>query len=250
MSASCSLCYPNCSRPSRRCRFSNVVFSLQTAEPHFRTTSCSRPYVPLVCDVLLNATHASPAAAVAAVMREFQGPYCLSIDYDGFIATESAIELNSMAATAGVRATLYQMCTQLGWWQTSDSDLQPFGSLYPLAFFEEICQTLFGVSARESLAGSARLNVEHGGLRPVVRNVLFTSGADDPGRMMSVLEYLNDDATAVTIPGEQAMCQFIVHTCLYVNFRCFQMLDGLTISIRWSTLIRRLCIRSSGILSP
>lgn len=157
--------------------------------------------MPLVCDMVLNTTHPSPAAAVAAVVREFQGPNCLHIDYDGFIATESDIELDSIAAMAGVRATMYQMCTQLGWWPTSDSEFQPFGSMYPLAFFEEICLTLFGVSARESLAGSARLNVEHGGLRPEVRNVLFTSGEDDPSRMMSVLEDLNEYASAVTIPG-------------------------------------------------
>lgn len=43
-----------------------------------------------------------------------------------------------------VRQWYYQTCTEYGYYQTTDSTRSIFGSLFPLPYFTNICQDLYG----------------------------------------------------------------------------------------------------------
>lgn len=106
---------------------------------------CRRPYVAPVCDMLLQHNDTStPAEAVAIVFKSYLGGSCIPVDYEEFIRRDRVIEIDSDYSYMGLRAITYQLCTQLGWFATSESASQPFGSFYPLAFYTEVCTNVFG----------------------------------------------------------------------------------------------------------
>lgn len=84
------------------------------------------------------------ATALAQTIAYMTGNYCLTVDYEEFIRLENEVELNATLSYVGIRQVTYQLCTQLGWFSTSESDQQPFGSFYPLSFYTEICTRIFG----------------------------------------------------------------------------------------------------------
>lgn len=98
-----------------------------------------------MCELLVatNATE-TPGAAVIAAVRRYTGNNCLPVDYEAFIQFESETELPADEDYAPLRQTTYLMCTQLGWFQTSEAANQPFGSRFPLRFYTEVCERVFG----------------------------------------------------------------------------------------------------------
>lgn len=145
----------------------------------------------------------TPGRALASVIQNVTEGTCLQVDYDLFIRLENIVELDTPYSYLGYRAISYQMCTQLGWFYTSESPDQPFGSFFPLSFYTQICTTVFG----EEVAGhevaqynESRFNVEHGGLQPAITNALFTHGSYDPNRSLEVTENLSETAVALQIP--------------------------------------------------
>lgn len=113
----------------------------------------STPAVYPFCSVLLDArnstlngtaSESTPSQALAQALGAITGNYCITVDYEEFIRLENQEELNATLSYVGIRQVTYQLCTQLGWWSTSESDQHPFGSFYPLAFYTEVCTRVFG----------------------------------------------------------------------------------------------------------
>lgn len=69
------------------------------------------------------------------------GEKCISMNYASDIE-----ELKKDNTTAGnsFRPWFYQTCSEFGWYQTTDSEEQPFGSKSPVEFFIKLCQDIFG----------------------------------------------------------------------------------------------------------
>lgn len=106
-------------------------------------------------------------------------------------------------ASGGNRQWLYQTCTEFGWFQTSTSRRQPFGSSFPIDLFYAYCTDIFGyefnrLSIRQVVA---RTNVVFGRWQLRVRNVYFTNGSVDPWRPMGQQTDLNESSPADVIPG-------------------------------------------------
>lgn len=99
-----------------------------------------------------------------------------------------------------VRQWIYQTCNEYGWYQTSSSAAQPFGTKFPLALFTTMCADLFGSQFGNSFIESrvAETNAYFGGLSPKVENVYLTHGQLDPWRAMGI----QDVKQATIIPGE------------------------------------------------
>lgn len=95
-----------------------------------------------VCEDLLNRSGEVPANALASVFDQFFYPRCLPINYENYVRRTLAIENNDRYVRE--RVIIYQLCTQLGWFQTAGSANQPFSLLYPLGFYTEFCARVFG----------------------------------------------------------------------------------------------------------
>uniref|UniRef100_A0A1B0CT00 Prolylcarboxypeptidase n=1 Tax=Lutzomyia longipalpis TaxID=7200 RepID=A0A1B0CT00_LUTLO len=124
---------------------------------------------------------------------------CWDADYDEAIQYYANTEWSPDIS----RQWLYQTCNEFGWFQTSGSPDQPFGSMFPVEMNFQICHDVFGDSYyNESINYNIYItNLNNNGLNPVITNVYSTHGQLDPWRPMGIQENVNSFAPVVVIPG-------------------------------------------------
>lgn len=66
---------------------------------------------------------------------------CISMDYASDI---EELKKDDTRTGWSFRPWYYQTCSEFGWYQTTDSEDQPFGSLSPVEFYLQLCQDVFG----------------------------------------------------------------------------------------------------------
>lgn len=161
--------------------------------------------IDTVCDIM-DDEKSGPAivrfAAVNSLALHTADEKCLDHTYASMI--------NKMKATAwenntdvGGRTWTYQTCTEFGFYQSSDSLHQPFGDEFPLKFWTQQCEDIFGPEYTLAVlnAGVARTNTMYGGRNLKVTRVIFPNGSVDPWHALGVTQDLSDDATAIFING-------------------------------------------------
>lgn len=153
-----------------------------------------------VCNSLTSEESLSDMAALAKWVTRFVTT-CFNFSYKEGIAYYSNINWNHGANDA-MRQWMYQTCAEYGWYQTSASEAQVFGSGFPVEFYVQSCIDQYsGVFDHPRLdANIERTNVIFGAMNPAVTNVFFTQGQLDPWRPMGIQEDLNENAPAVVIP--------------------------------------------------
>jgi len=160
-----------------------------------------------VCTLLANETHPSDAAAIAAVIVYLidelgDGAECIDIDYQVVVAAERETNWEDSAGNYGFRQYTYQLCTQFGWYHSSDSRFQPYGSSFPADFRHQACGDIFDFYSRDQLVNNvARFNTVRGGLNPGASNVLYVHGQLDPTRSVGVQVTHFESSPAMIIPG-------------------------------------------------
>lgn len=126
---------------------------------------------------------------------------CLPLNYEFALDMFKDAEWNSNLVSVGYRQWLYQTCSELGWYQTSGSKYQPFGSLHPVDFNYQNCENLFGLNREAVDKAIQRTNEKYGGYNSNVENVFFTHGQIDPWRVMGVQETQISTSPAMVIHG-------------------------------------------------
>ncbi|XP_076623576.1 putative serine protease K12H4.7 [Colletes latitarsis] len=125
---------------------------------------------------------------------------CLNLNYQQFVKFYGNEIWDSQTDT---RLWYYQTCTEYGYYQTSNSKKSIFGSLFPLSYFTGICTDLYGDYYDSNFLNTRvkRTNIMYGGVRPALRNVIFTNGDVDPWHALSVLRDVNKFSPAILIKG-------------------------------------------------
>lgn len=102
-----------------------------------------------------------------------------------------------------MRQWFYQTCNEYGWYQSSGSKLQPFGSKFPADLYINACRDAYSEAfTNKTIYNNAEeTNKYFGGLDPDTSNVYFTHGQLDPWRAMG----LQEEGKATIIP-EHAHC--------------------------------------------
>ncbi|KAJ2950873.1 hypothetical protein O0L34_g5233 [Tuta absoluta] len=97
---------------------------------------------------------------------------------------------------------VYQICTEFGYFQTTDSNKQPFSNDLILRFYTELCSG-FGPDFNEAKIDKAvaDTNKFYGGLNPNVTKVVFLHGSVDPWHRLGITKSLSDDVPAFVIEG-------------------------------------------------
>ncbi|XP_063709110.1 putative serine protease K12H4.7 [Culicoides brevitarsis] len=154
-----------------------------------------------VCDILTNPMHKDPIAALAYYVRSIYGSSCLSHSMDNDVAFYSESDWNAQANQA-YRQWIYQTCNEFGWYQTSGSKKQPFGSSFPLEVYTELCERIYGKEFnKKSLLESVKdVNKNYKGVKASTKNVYYTNGELDPWMPMGILKDRSKHAPADVIP--------------------------------------------------
>ncbi|EDV98621.1 GH22290 [Drosophila grimshawi] len=135
------------------------------------------------------------------ILDEFEksGGKCNDLSYDAI----TTVLLESRYSGNIMRQWIYQTCNEYGWYQTSSSSAQPFGTKFPLALFTTMCADAYGSQYTNSFIEKqvGNTNADFGGMSPNVQNVYLTHGQLDPWRAMGI----QNEAQATIIP-EHAHC--------------------------------------------
>ena len=94
--------------------------------------------------------------------------------------------------------------TQFGYFQTTDSENQPFGDLVPAAYYARLCEDAFGIDPNTIQPNIDETNVLYGGKNiPATgpTNILFVNGNIDPWHSLGVTEDISDSLRAILIDG-------------------------------------------------
>lgn len=141
----------------------------------------------------------SPLQRLASLVSDQEE--CSDLDYINFISSHTTKDWDTQPDI--MRQWYYQTCTEYGYFQTADTKNSIFGSKVPLSFFTEMCRDLYDYYFDGEYLDSRvrRTNIMYGGLRPDLRNVIFTNGDVDPWHALSVLKDLNKFSPAILING-------------------------------------------------
>lgn len=154
-----------------------------------------------VCNVITDPQYPDGIAALAAYVRMVYGTSCLSHVIESDIAFYNQTNWNHPANEA-YRQWIYQTCNEFGWYQTSGSRKQPFGSSFPLELYVELCTGVYGKQFnKQSLLGSVKkVNQVYKGINTPVKNVYYTNGELDPWRPMGIQKDRSKFSPADVVP--------------------------------------------------
>uniref|UniRef100_A0A224XNZ5 Putative serine protease n=1 Tax=Panstrongylus lignarius TaxID=156445 RepID=A0A224XNZ5_9HEMI len=158
-----------------------------------------------LCKIMIDRSFGEPLdryAAVNSMIVKLQNRKCLNYRY-----LESVQDLSNStwpdSHTAGGRQWFYQTCTEFGFYQTSSSDAELFGSNFPLSFFVKQCKDVFGKRFNSKLLdlGIQRTNTIYGDLHLSASRILFVHGSIDPWHALGITSTRNPETPALYIMG-------------------------------------------------
>lgn len=102
----------------------------------------------------------------------------------------------------GRRQYQYLVCTEFGWFTTTNAANQPFGSNINTDYYVELCRQTFGdeLTADIILSNTERTNERFGGSEPNITNAFFTNGGLDPHRSINVRSNIGETVEEQTLP--------------------------------------------------
>lgn len=159
--------------------------------------------IKTVCGIMSNKTLGLPFtryAALNSLLLDVGEEKCLNHTYKSMMTEMQSVDWNN---DDGGRSWMYQTCTEFGFYQSSDSDQQPFGNEFPVEFFIQQCQDIFGSRFTENLvmSGIKRTNTFYGGRNLKVTNVVFVNGDIDPWHALGITTDLSSSSPAIYING-------------------------------------------------
>ncbi|XP_050082986.1 putative serine protease K12H4.7 [Anopheles aquasalis] len=129
---------------------------------------------------------------------------CFDLSFENFVQYAIDEDIDApQNREYGLRQTAYHDCTEFGHFPTADTPDQPFGNRVTYDLLLAECQAAFGDwLVRDVVHDGVRLtNFHFGATDPRTTNVLYTNGALDPFRHLSITSYQNLLSNARVTPG-------------------------------------------------
>lgn len=141
-------------------------------------------------------------AKVNSLMLHTYHEQCLDSNYKNLIAALQNTSWSSSASEGG-RQWMYQTCTEFGFYQTSDSEKQPFGDLFPLKYSIQQCMDIYGAQFNEEniQSGVTQTNTNYGGYGIAASKIVFPNGSIDPWHALGITKDVSATEQAVFIEG-------------------------------------------------
>ncbi|XP_020629406.1 putative serine protease K12H4.7 isoform X3 [Orbicella faveolata] len=161
--------------------------------------------IDTLCDIMNDNDIGDPLARYAKVnslILQTYGANCLDSSYNNLIASLRNTSWSSSASEGG-RQWMYQTCTEFGFFQTSDSDKQPFGNLFPLKYSIQQCMDIFGPTFNDTNIqdGATQTNTNYGGYAIASSKIVFPNGSIDPWHALGIVRNVSTTEQAVYIQG-------------------------------------------------
>ncbi|XP_073838546.1 putative serine protease K12H4.7 [Musca autumnalis] len=138
--------------------------------------------VPYYCDYIMSFDDDLTAISTFFLWAMGFPAGCVDATYKSTLA----YYLDSTYIYGASRPWYYQTCNEYGWYQTSASANQPFGTKFPVTLYTTLCGDIFGSKYSNEHINELvdQTNEDFGGLNPEVENVYMTHGGLDPWSAM------------------------------------------------------------------
>ncbi|XP_075145718.1 putative serine protease K12H4.7 [Haematobia irritans] len=138
--------------------------------------------VPYYCDYIMSFDDDLTAMATFWLFAFGYPKGCVDVTYKSTLA----YYLDSTYVEGASRPWYFQTCNEYGWYQSSSSPNQPFGSKFPHTLYTTLCADIFGQKySNEHIHNLVdETNESFGGMNPQVENVYMTHGGLDPWHPM------------------------------------------------------------------
>lgn len=190
---------PDVNSSNDREHFMNILVEQFGGTVQYNKVVNGRTMIAACCETMTNEQLGSPLQRLVHFVSN--GNKCLQNNYEKFVKLYRNETWDAQPDI--MRQWFYQTCTEYGYYQTTNSNKTSFGSSLSLRYFTDICTDLYGEYYNNEFLNVRvkRTNVMYGGLRPDLRNVIFTNGNVDPWHALSVLQDLNTLSPAILING-------------------------------------------------
>lgn len=178
-----------------------------------------------MCEMLTNSETTNDLVAFADWFSyEHIRGGCFQQSFQEVVDFHSEPEWSSIGVIYGRRQSFYLQCTEYGWFTTTDSANQPFGTRITLSYYTEMCRQVFGdwISEEAMQENVNRTNAVFGGVQPVITNAFFTNGGLDPHRLTNIQADIGTTVEAQTLPSECPWGNRLV--MIYDERFCFQIM--------------------------
>lgn len=181
--------------------FTDVV---ETNLEHLRNNNIN---IKKICKIMTNNSNGSPIERIAKVnwiiLRQ-QHETVLHYKYKPMINEMSNTSISSPVAIGGDRQWFYQMCTQMGFFQTTSYKPHIFGTFVELQFYINQCQAIFDRNLNKSNMKQLihKTIKRYGGLAPKnITNILSVQGTADPWHIVGITTPIPGHVQVILIPG-------------------------------------------------
>jgi len=153
--------------------------------------------IKTVCDIMETGSDSDSFNNYIKVNQLLNNHTCIECNYN---ATINAVQqTGQQAAGVGMRQWMYQTCVEFGYFQTTDSDNQPFGDRVPLAYYTDMCRDIFGFNFPPRVNET---NIYYGGKNPRgSSNIDFVNGSFDPWHALSIIEDFTSTVVSTFVQG-------------------------------------------------
>lgn len=181
--------------------FTDIV---ETNREHIKNNNIT---LSVMCNTMNDDANGTPVTRIAMVDKMIlheQHEHFLHYDFESMVHEMSNTSALSSVAVGGDRQWFYQMCTQMGYFQTSDDKPHIFGTFVTLQFYIEQCREIFYNDLSTTNMGQLinNTNIKYGALRPQnLTNVLSVQGSADPWHIVGITKPVPDSVQVLIIPG-------------------------------------------------
>lgn len=162
--------------------------------------------IETVCNIMTDDSR-GPAiqryADVNSLMLKTFSKTCLDFTYVKLLKEMRQTGWNSTVAK-GDRQWLYQTCTEFGWFQSSGSFKQPFGTwfMFPFNYTADQCHDIFGMESFSYIFDDVDgMNRYYGGLKLPGSKIALPNGSIDPWHAMGITNITGTQADVIYIDG-------------------------------------------------
>jgi len=165
-------------------------------------------YTPMninkLCSILTNGS--DPVMAYVNfnnIFNAFSGTNCTYVNYTDYIYQTQLVAPWPENGNAANRAWTYQTCTEFGYFQTGESNKQPFSSTISLEWYLEQCRDIFGIisTPQGNMPNIAWTNTYYGSTNLQSSNIVLPNGSIDPWHILGVAKAPNPSITTIFING-------------------------------------------------
>lgn len=136
--------------------------------------------ISTLCDVMTNSSN-DPLTNYLRIWNAFLGGECADVSYGDMV---HELMNDTLSYSVGGRQWFYQTCVEFGYYQTSDSTMQPFGNLFNVSTQTQMCTDVFGFNFLPDVNWTL---TEFGDRDPDASDTLWVNGSIDPWHSLGVL---------------------------------------------------------------